>query len=311
MLPTNSSQINSHNLTTLTTETVDPNLADLDEMTVMQRLNVMNAADQLVPVAVAKELPFIADAIDLVVKSFQSGGRLIYIGAGTSGRLGILDAVECPPTFGTDPSMVDAVIAGGSSAVFRAVEGAEDDFQAGVAAIEDEDVDSADTVIGISASGQAPYVLGALGEAGKRGAATVAVTCNRPTQMDDLSQVTIAPIVGPEFVAGSTRLKAGTATKLVLNMITTNAMIQIGKTYGNRMVDLMASNSKLKARALKMTMDITGEPVETAELALREANGSVKLAILMIETGLNSADAGDLLINSDGFLRRALATTKR
>ena len=199
---------------------------------------------------------------------FGPGGRLIYVGAGTSGRLGVLDAAECPPTFGVPPGMVQGMIAGGPGAMFQAVEGAEDDPDLGAAAMIDADVNERDTVVGISASGQAPFVLGALRQAVKRGASTVALTNNRPSEMESVAAVTIAPVVGPEILAGSTRLKSGTAQKMVLNMISTGAMIEIGKTYGNLMVDVQATNRKLKARAVRIVRQVTGATRERAEDAL-------------------------------------------
>lgn len=239
--------------------------------------------------------------------SFRAGGRLLYVGAGTSGRLGVLDAAECPPTFGVSPTLVQGLIAGGNDAMFRAVEGAEDDPDLGAAAIIEADVSERDTVVGISASGQAPFVLGALRQAVKRGAATVALTNNRPSEMEKVAALTIAPVVGPEILAGSTRLKSGTAQKMVLNMISTGAMIEIGKTYGNLMVDVQATNRKLQARAIRIVRQVTGASPERAEAALTQAGGSAKVAIVTLQTGVTPDEARQRLAHAGGFLRRALA----
>jgi len=239
--------------------------------------------------------------------SFRAGGRLLYVGAGTSGRLGVLDAAECPPTFGVPPHLVQGLIAGGSGAMFQAVEGAEDDPDLGASAIIEADVSERDTVVGISASGQAPFVLGALRQAVKRGAATVALTNNRPSEVEAIATVTIAPVVGPEILAGSTRLKSGTAQKMVLNMISTGAMIEIGKTYGNLMVDVQATNRKLTARAVRIVRQVTGAGAERAEAALAQAGGSAKVAIVTLQTGVTPDEARQRLAHAGGFLRRALA----
>jgi N-acetylmuramic acid 6-phosphate etherase len=292
--------------TDLVTESVNPVFADLDAMSTLERLKLMNAEDHGVAIAVEKVLPQIALAIEKIVISFQSGGRLIYVGAGTSGRLGVLDASECPPTFGTGPDQVTAIMAGGMDAVFKAVEGAEDNFEEGKVAMVKVGVGCTDTVVGISASGSAPYVLGALTEAKSLGASTVAVANNSHCRAESIADITIAPVVGPEVIAGSTRMKAGTAQKMVLNLLSTNAMIETGKTFGNRMVDLKASNAKLKARAINMTINITGAELVAVESALADSSGHVKLAVLMIERGLNAAAATKLLAKNGGFLRKAL-----
>ena len=291
----------------LTTEAMNPDLADIDALDTETRLRLMNAGDAEVAAAVALEIPHITRAVQRAAASLRAGGRLIYLGAGTSGRLGVLDAAECPPTFGVPPGLVVGLIAGGPGAMFQAVEGAEDDPNLGAAAVIDADISERDTVVGISASGQAPFVLGALRQAMKRGAFTVALTNNRPSEMEALAAVTIAPVVGPEILAGSTRLKSGTAQKMVLNMISTGAMIEIGKTYGNLMVDVQASNQKLQARAVRIIRQVTRATPERAEAALLQANGSAKLAILMLQRGLSAADAQARLSHAGGFLRRALA----
>ena len=291
----------------LTTEAINPDLADIDAFDTETRLRLMNAQDAEIAAAVALEIPHITRAVQRAAASLRAGGRLIYLGAGTSGRLGVLDAAECPPTFGVPPGLVVGLLAGGPSAMFQAVEGAEDDPDLGAAAIIDADAGERDTVVGISASGQAPFVLGALRQAVKRGAFTAALTNNRPSEMEDLAAVTIAPVVGPEILAGSTRLKSGTAQKMVLNMISTGAMMEIGKTYGNLMVDVQASNQKLQARAVRIVRQVTRAAPDRAEAVLTEAGGSAKLAILMLQRGLSATDAQARLSRAGGFLRRALA----
>ena len=291
----------------LTTEAINPDLSDIDALDTESRLRVMNAEDAGVAAAVGAEIPQIARAVRSAAHSFRVGGRLIYVGAGTSGRLGVLDAAECPPTFGVPPAWVQGLIAGGREAMFHAVEGAEDDPDLGAAAVIGADVNDKDTVVGITASGRAPFVIGALKQAKKRGAATVALTNNRPSAVEALAAVTIAPLVGPEVLAGSTRLKSGTAQKMVLNMITTGAMMEIGKTYGNLMVDVQATNTKLKARAARIVAQVTGVSLDDAEAVLAQSGGSAKTAIVMLETGKGADDARRLLAQSGGSLRRALA----
>jgi N-acetylmuramic acid 6-phosphate etherase len=294
-------------LPALTTEVINAALTNIDLLDTETRLRLMNAEDALVAAAVEREIPQIARAVQRVAASFRAGGRLLYIGAGTSGRLGVLDAVECPPTFGVSPQLVQGLIAGGPGAMFQAVEGAEDDPELGAAAIIGAEVGERDTVVGISASGQAPFVLGALRQAVKRGAATVALTNNRLTEMEKIAALTIAPIVGPEILAGSTRLKSGTAQKMVLNMISTGAMIEIGKTYGNLMVDVQTTNRKLQARAIRIVCQVTGTTPERAEAALSSAGGSAKIAIVLLQTGVTLDEAKQRLAHAGGFLRRALA----
>ena len=292
---------------TLTTEAINPALADIDALDTETRLRLMNAEDAQVAAAVAREIPHITRAVQRAAASLRAGGRLIYLGAGTSGRLGVLDAAECPPTFGVPPGLVVGIIAGGPDAMFQAVEGAEDDPDLGAAAVIDADVNKRDTVVGISASGQAPFVLGALRQATRRGAVTVALTNNRPSEAEAIAAITIAPVVGPEILAGSTRLKSGTAQKMVLNMLSTGAMIEIGKTYGNLMVDVQASNKKLQARAVRIIRQVTRAAPDRAEAALLQSGGSAKLAILMLQLGITADDAQTRLVHAGGFLRRALA----
>lgn len=291
----------------LMTEAINPKLADIDALDTESRLRLMNAEDAQIAAAVALEIPHITRAVQRAAASLRAGGRLIYVGAGTSGRLGVLDASECPPTFGVSPGMVVGLLAGGPGAMFQAVEGAEDDPDLGAAAVIDADVNERDTVVGISASGQAPFVLGALRQAVKRGAVAIALTNNRPSEVEAIATITIAPVVGPEVLAGSTRLKSGTAQKMVLNMISTGAMIEIGKTYGNLMVDVQASNKKLQARAVRIIRQVTRATPERAATALIQAGGSAKLAILMLQLGISAADAQTRLTHAGGFLRRALS----
>jgi len=296
----------SASLDELSTEAIDPALANIDALDMESRLTAINSHDALVAGAVAVEIPKIARAARRAAQSFRTGGRLIYVGAGTSGRLGVLDAAECPPTFGVPPGLVLAIIAGGDKAVFEAVEGAEDDEVEGAAAIIGADVNAHDTVIGIAASGRTPFVVGALRQAQKRGAATFALTNNSPSDLDEYADVTISPKVGPEVIAGSTRMKCGTSQKLVLNMISTAAMIEIGKTYGNLMVDVQATNEKLQARASRIVAQVTRASAKEIERVLAESDWSVKTAILMLETNMDAPTARKRLDESGGSLRRAL-----
>ena len=290
----------------LTTEATAPEMADIDSLDTQARLRLINAEDAKVAAAVGLEIPQITRAVHRAAHSLRAGGRLIYVGAGTSGRLGVLDAAECPPTFGVPHAWVQGLIAGGREAMFHAVEGAEDDPDLGAAAVIDADVNERDTVVGITASGRAPFVIGALRQANKREAATVALTNNRPSEVEALADITIAAVVGPEVLAGSTRLKSGTAQKMVLNMISTGAMMEIGKTYGNLMVDVQATNAKLRARAARIVTQVTGVSREEAEEALAQASGSAKVAIVLLQTGRSPEDSRRLLAQSGGFLRKAL-----
>jgi N-acetylmuramic acid 6-phosphate etherase len=292
-------------LSTLTTEAVAEDLRNLDTLPTDRIVALMNEQDQGVPFAVAKVLPQIGRAIDDIAERMQAGGRLVYVGAGTPGRLGILDASECPPTFNTDPSLVVAVIAGGDGAIRMSAENVEDDPQGGAEALDAIGLDSSDSVVGISASGRTPFVIGALERARDRRALTVAVACNADSLISRVSQHAIEVVVGPEVVAGSTRLKAGTAQKLVLNMISTIVMIRLGKTYGNIMVDLRATNEKLRVRAERAVMLVTGCSPGEAERALSQSKGSVKTAILMLSGGMTSEQAANVLADAPS-LRAAL-----
>ncbi|MDX2156744.1 MAG: N-acetylmuramic acid 6-phosphate etherase [Hyphomicrobiaceae bacterium] len=293
----------------LVSEGRNPRTTDIDLMASIDIVTLINAEDRGVAEAVAATLPQVARAVDTIVLAFQSGGRLIYIGAGTSGRLGVLDASECPPTFGVSPDMVVGLIAGGRDALISAAEGAEDRAEDGARDLTAIGLGERDVVVGIAVSGRTPYVIGALDYARTRGAVTVALTCNPNSPIAGMSDISIAPVVGPEVIAGSTRMKSGTAQKLVLNMLSTAAMVRIGKTYGNLMVDMIASNSKLVARAARMVSEATGSPLAEAEAALEKAGSDSKLAILMLLTGQDAATARRSLAAAGGMLRRAIPGT--
>lgn len=290
----------------LVTESIDESMRDLDLRSTDELVLAMNREDQVVPGAVQRAAPNIRRAVDAITDRMGRGGRLIYIGAGTSGRLGVLDASECPPTFGTDPSLVVGVIAGGDVAIRTAVEEAEDDEESGATDLERLGLRADDAVVGISASGRTPYVIGALSFARKVGALTIAVACNRGSQIGAIVEIPIEVLLGPEFLAGSTRLKAGSAQKLVLNMLSTLTMIKLGKTFGNIMVDLKATNRKLDARAQATVMSITGVSADAAAEAISNAKGAVKEAVFAILTGLPAAEAHELLLRHGGRLRPAL-----
>lgn len=295
----------------LVSEGRNPRTTDIDLMSSLEIVGAMNAEDHAVPEAVGKTLPEIARAVDSIVTAFNRGGRLIYIGAGTSGRLGVLDASECPPTFGVPPTMVVGLIAGGLDALVNASEGAEDRTEAGAADLTNIELADRDVVVGIAVSGRTPYVIGALDHARTLGATTIALTCNPDSPIARMADISIAPLVGPEVITGSTRLKSGTAQKLVLNMLSTASMVQIGKTYGNLMVDMIASNGKLVARAARIVSEATGAPIAEAEAALASAGNDSKLAILMLLTGEEAETARSKLNAAGGVLRRAIAGTAR
>lgn len=290
----------------LTTEAVNPDTFMIDECSTEQMVSIMNEQDALVPAAVAKEIPQIAKAVDVLHHRLSNGGRMFYIGAGTSGRLGVLDASECPPTFGTDPTLVQGYIAGGDIALRNAVEGCEDDVDEGRALIESIGVTDKDVVIGISASGSANFVIAALAKAKENGAATIGVCNNKGSKFEPIVDVCIAPVVGPEVISGSTRLKAGTAQKLVLNMLTTCTMVKLGKTYNNLMVDLKASNVKLLDRSIRIIMNTTDVDASTAAATLEKASMNCKLAIMMIKTGLDAKEAEQALHANGGRLKQAI-----
>jgi len=290
----------------LLTEQRNPRSLEIDRMTARELVRLINSEDATVAGAVAAEADAIAAAVELVADRLRRGGRLFYVGAGTSGRLGVLDAAECPPTFGSDPSMVQGIIAGGYGALVRAKEGAEDDRSAGGADLAERAVTSADVVMGIATSGVTPYVFGALEAARAAGAATVFLCCSPSETSTVRADVVIAPAVGPEVVTGSTRMKAGTATKLVLNTITTSAMVLLGKTYENLMVDLTATCDKLRDRACRILVETTGATYEEAAALIASAGGSVKVALVMKKTGTGAEEAQDLLAAHGGSVRKAL-----
>ncbi|HUQ19180.1 MAG TPA: N-acetylmuramic acid 6-phosphate etherase [Gemmatimonadaceae bacterium] len=289
------------------TERRNPRTASIDLANPLEIVDLINTEDTSVPHAVASQREQIAQALAIAEDSFRKGGRLFYVGAGTSGRLGVLDASECPPTFGVDPEMVQGIIAGGMPALTRSQEGAEDIAENGAKAIDEHGVNANDFVIGIAASGTTPYVHSAIRRARDLGARTGILACSPPPN-DLLEEVDVAivPIVGPEVVTGSTRMKAGTATKLVLNTITTGAMIRLGKTYGNLMVDLKATNNKLKDRSERIVVEVCGVTREEARTLLAEAGKSVKTAIVMQKLGLSRADAEEALQRAGGVIRRAI-----
>ncbi|MFF4418613.1 N-acetylmuramic acid 6-phosphate etherase [Streptosporangium sp. NPDC001559] len=287
------------------TERRDPRYDRIDRLGTEELARLMNAADATVPAAVAEAIPAISAAIDAVVARMRAGGRLLYVGAGTSGRLAVLDAAECPPTFGTDPGLVQGVIAGGEPALSRAVEGAEDDAEAGTGAIADRRVGALDAVVGVSAGGGAPFVLAAITEAGRRGALTVALTCNTGTALSRAARHPIEVVVGPEVVAGSTRLRAGTAQKLVLNMISTITMVRLGRTHGGSMVEMTVTNAKLAGRAVRMVGDLAGVSPQEARSALEASGWRVKTAVLVAERGVGPGEADALLDRHGGDLTAA------
>lgn len=296
------------NLGKLTTESRNQNTLDIDQVSTLEMVKKINDEDKKVAIAVEKELPQIAKAIDSIVERMKKGGRLIYIGAGTSGRLGILDASECPPTYGVSEELVQGIIAGGQEAIFRAKEGAEDSKELAIIDLKDKNINENDTIVGLAASGRTPYVIGGLEYANEIGALTVSVTCNKDSGVAKVSQISIAPVVGPEAVTGSTRLKSGTAQKLVLNMLSTGVMIKMGKVYGNLMVDVKATNEKLVERSKKIVCEATGVSIQESEEVLKETDFDVKLAIFMILSNLEKEVAKEKLENSNGYIKEALNT---
>lgn len=294
------------NLHQLQTEMRNAASEQLDQMSALEIVTLMNREDHKVAQAVERVLPEVARAAELIAQSLDGGGRLFYIGAGTSGRLGVLDAAECPPTFGTDPAKVRAIIAGGAAAMTVAVEGAEDSPELGQKDIREAGVRAGDVVVGIAASGRTPYVIGALAEARARQAVTVSLSCNPGSAINQDADVSIDLAVGPEVVTGSTRLKAGSATKMVLNMLTTASMVRIGKVYGNWMVNVQATNRKLRERAKRIVSQVTGVDYQTAEKLIAEAQGDVKLAIVLQQTGLPLVEAAEKLRIAGGKIRQAI-----
>ena len=293
----------------LTTEQRNPATAHIDQLPTLEIAKLMNEEDKKVALAVEKILPDIARAIDLVAERLQKGGRLFYLGAGTSGRLGILDAVECPPTYGTEPELVQGLMAGGYEAIFRAREGAEDDPALGRADLEAAGFKASDVLVGLAASGRTPYVKGGLAYAKEIGAASLALACTENAEIAPLADIALLPVTGPEAITGSTRLKAGTAQKMVLNMLSTGTMVKLGKVYGNLMVDVKATNRKLEERALRMVMEAASCSRREAEVHLQRAGGRAKLAILMALTGCSPAEGRLRLSLSQGRLGEALKNT--
>ncbi|WP_079062448.1 N-acetylmuramic acid 6-phosphate etherase [Streptomyces scabiei] len=294
-------------LESLTTEAFRPELADIDQLPTLDIAKLMNAEDATVPAAVAAQLPLIAAAIDAIAERMARGGRLVYAGAGTAGRLGVLDASECPPTFNTAPSQVMGLIAGGREAVVTSIEGAEDSAELALADLDALGLTPDDTVVGVSASGRTPYAVGAVEHARAAGALTIGLSCNAASALAAAADHGIEVVAGPELVTGSTRLKAGTAQKLVLNMLSTITMIRLGKTYGNLMVDVRATNDKLRARSHRIVALATGATDAEIETALTATNGQVKHAILTILSGVDATTATRLLTETGGHLRAALA----
>ncbi|WP_340618407.1 N-acetylmuramic acid 6-phosphate etherase [Xenorhabdus entomophaga] len=297
-------------LSKMVTESRNPASTCIDQLSTLNMLRVINDEDKKVAIAVEKTLPQIACVVDKVAEAFRQGGRLIYSGAGTSGRLGILDASECPPTYGTKPEQVVGLIAGGHQAILKAVENAEDNRQLGTDDLKALQFNQRDVLVGIAASGRTPYVLGAMEYAKSAGATVACISCNPDSPMVQLADIAITPVVGPEVVTGSSRMKAGTAQKLVLNMITTGAMIRIGKVYGNLMVDVEATNAKLIERQKNIVMAATECSREIAEHALNACNGHCKTAIVMILSGISAEEAKVLLAEHQGFIRPATAISK-
>ena len=296
-------------ISNLATEQRNQRSKDIDLMSTTEILELINSEDAMVALAIKDELDHIAEAVDIITEQFKKGGRLFYVGAGTSGRLGIVDASECPPTFGTDPEMVQGIIAGGMQAMFKAQEGAEDSVEFGAQALLDNHVNHNDVICGIAASGRTPFVRGALDKARRMGCHTILVTTNTREQLDALgveAEIVIAPNVGPEVIAGSTRMKSGTAQKMVLNMLTTASMIRLGKSYGNIMVDLQLTNAKLRERAKRIIMEIADVDYEKASEVLELANGHVKTALMMLLADIDAQTAREKLDDANGFIKTAL-----
>ena len=293
-------------LSTLITEQRNPNSMNVDSLSALEIVQLMNEEDKQVPLAIEKCLPQIAQAVERIVAAFQQGGRLVYIGAGTSGRLGVLDASECPPTFGVSPEMVKGIIAGGERALRHPIEGAEDSKAQAVVDLQTIQFSSKDVLVGIAASGRTPYVIGALEYAKSLGSVTVSIASNPNSAMANIVDIAIDTVVGAEVLTGSSRLKSGTAQKLVLNMLTTASMILMGKCYQNLMVDVQASNEKLKARAIRIVMQATDCDKALAEETLKQADQNAKLAIMMILSGLDRVQAEALLEKHQGKLQLAL-----
>ncbi len=294
------------NLGHLTTEARNPASENLDEMTAAEIVQLMNAEDAGIAAAVALESDRIAAAVQAIADRLRLGGRLIYIGAGTSGRLGVLDASECPPTFNSDPEQVIGIIAGGDSALRKSIEGAEDFPEFAVSDLSQRQLSSADVLVGIATSGRTPYVVGGLKYAREVGALAIGLSCNQQNDLQPVSDILICPVVGPEIVSGSTRMKAGTATKMILNMLTTGAMVLLGKTYGNLMVDLRATNIKLTDRSIRIVCEMTGISRDEAATLLKECDGELKVAVVTCLRGVTPDQAREVLRKANGKLRLAI-----
>jgi len=290
----------------LKTEQKNEKTANIDVLPTQEILELINNEDKKVAFAVEEEIEHIADAVDVIYRQIAKGGRLIYMGCGTSGRLGILDAAECPPTFGTSPEMVQGLIAGGNQALITAVEGAEDNPELAKEDLKRLRFNQNDVLVGIAASGRTPYVIGGIDYAKNVGAPTVSLTCNPGSRLNQITDISIAPLTGPEVIAGSTRLKSGTAQKMVLNMISTSVMIKLGKVYGNLMVDLKATNEKLMYRAVSIVVMTTGVSEEEAQSAIEASNRSVKTAIVMLKCKMNAKEAEIALEHADGYISKVL-----
>lgn len=293
-------------ISSLPTEQRNPNTADIDRVSTLEMVRRINEEDKKVAFAVEKELESIARAVDAIYESLRAGGRLIYCGCGTSGRLGVLDAAECPPTYSVEPGLVLGVMAGGEQAMFRAAEGAEDNAEAGREDMKKIGLCSRDIVVGIAASGRTPYVLGAMAYAREAGARTVALTCNRASEMNAAADIPIGVETGPEVITGSTRMKCGTAEKMVLNMLSTGAMVRLGKVYGNLMVDVMPTNEKLVRRAISIVSTAAGVDEGRARQALEQCGFSVKTAIVMLVRGLDVGEAQQRLQETGGVIAKAI-----
>ena len=293
-------------ISSLPTEQRNPNTADIDRISTLEMVRRINDEDKKVAFAVERELEPIAQAVDAAYEALRAGGRLIYCGCGTSGRLGVLDAAECPPTYSVDPGMVLGVMAGGERAMFRAAEGAEDHAEAGREDMQGISLSSRDVLVGIAASGRTPYVLGAMAYAREIGAKTVALTCNKASEMNAAADISIGVETGPEVITGSTRMKCGTAEKMVLNMLSTGAMIRLGKVYGNLMVDVMPTNEKLVRRAVSIVSTAAGVDEERARQTLEQCGFSVKTAIVMLARGVAAPEAERLLEEHGGVIARTL-----
>ena len=294
------------NLERLLTEKRNPDTKNIDMLSTLEIVAAIQREDEKVAAAVKMTLPDVAAAVELIVDALKRGGRLFYLGAGTSGRLGVLDAAECPPTFSTEPELVQAIIAGGNAAMFQAVEGAEDDSQQARLDLQSRGLKPQDAVVGLSASGRTPYVIGGLRYAKQIGAVRLAVVCVPDAEMAADAQITMAALVGPEVIAGSTRMKAGTAQKMLLNMLSTATMVRLGKTYGNLMVDVRATNAKLTARVQRMVKDVTGASEQEVAIALEQAAGSAKTAIVMLLGRCSAQQSVQLLAQAHGSVRHAL-----